>query len=140
MVAVQPVSYAPSNDPMYRAIRSLTAPDERILALVFTPASYLLADRLPMRKYYEYLPWEADYARAPLLGHERDLCVDLAATPPPIVYYDHWTVWNAIPASQFMPCVDAILSRLYLRHAAFPDLYVRRDRAAAGSSPNRGAL
>jgi hypothetical protein len=135
MAAVQPTSYAPWNDPMNRAIRSLTSPDERILALVFAPQIYLSADRLPMRKYYEYLPWEADYARAPLFGCDRDLCVDLAAAPPPVVYYDHWTVWTRYPASQFMPCVDAILSRLYVRHAEFPDLYVRRDRAAAGRPP-----
>jgi len=130
MLAVPPESYRPWDTPMYREIRSLTSSSERILVLVYSPTIYLFAGRPPMQKYRGYLPWEADYARAPLFGRERDLCVDLPANPPPVVYYDHLPVWGH-PTDQFMPCVDAILLRLYVRHAQFPDLYVRRDRATA---------
>lgn len=131
MITEPAASYAPQDDALSRTIRALVAPDERILVLVFRPEIYLRADRLPMRKYYEYLPWEAAYARAPRLGRDRDLCADLRADPPPVVYYDHWTVWDRYPVSSFMPCVDAILAERFTPHPSLPDLHVRNDRAAA---------
>jgi hypothetical protein len=130
IMASAPQSYARQDDPLSREIRALTAPDEPILMLVFEPHLYLWADRLPMRKYYEYLPWEADYAKAPLLGRDRDLCADLRSNPPPVIYHDHWTVWDRYPTASFMACVDDILAERYTRHPALRGLYVRNDRAA----------
>ncbi len=128
ILAVEPFHYAVSPLPDFVEIRRIVRPGERMLALVYSPPVYLWADRLPMRKYHEYLPWEADYARHPWFGQDRDLCVDLARDPPPLVYFDNWTVWDKYEPRAFMPCVIAILAERYERDPGFPLLYVRRDR------------
>lgn len=117
--------------PMFNEVRAIVRPDERVLALVYDPGFYLAVGRLPMAKYYEYLPWDADYAKTPWFGRDHDLCADLARSPPPLVYFDNWTVWNAFAPVDYMPCVLDILARTYKREADFPRLYIRNDRAVA---------
>ncbi len=130
IVAVPPYHYGLKHDALYNEIRRIAGPDERVLALVYNPEFFLSVGRLPMNKYHEYLPWEADYAKNPRFGQLRDLCVDLDQSPPPIVYFDDWKVWDKYAPEQFMPCVIRILADKYQRQVQFPDLYVRKDRAA----------
>ncbi|MBV9758436.1 MAG: hypothetical protein JO047_15420, partial [Alphaproteobacteria bacterium] len=114
--------------PMFRRVRAIVSPNERVLALVYDPGFYLAAGRLPIDKYYQYLPWDADYAKAPWFGRDHDLCADLARSPPPLIYFDDWKVWNTFAPEDYMPCVLDILARTYDRSAEFPKLYIRKDR------------
>ena len=131
ILASWPFHYLPDNQPISQEIRRIVGTDERFLALVYTPGLFLSSGRLPMAKYHEYLPWEADYARHPWGGHVRDLCADLSQTLPPLVSFDDWTVWDKYPPSEFMSCVLRTLAESYQRDTRFPSLYVRRDRAQA---------
>ena len=129
IVAVPPYHYGVEDNAVMDEIRRVVRPDERILVLVYDPIVPLSAGRLPMLKYHEYLPWEADYAKAPWFGRDRDLCVDLERAPPPLVYFDDWKVWGVYAPETFVPCLLPILATMYQREARFPTLYVRRDRA-----------
>jgi hypothetical protein len=120
-----------SEEPFFQKVRTAVGPEERVLALVYRPDFYFSADRLPMDRYYEYLPWDAEYARSPFPGAERDLCVDLARSPPPLIAFDNWKVWGAYAPADFMPCVLEILTKEYRRSSVTPTLtlYLRVDRA-----------
>ncbi len=113
--------------PVNSRIHQVLRPDERLLVLVYNPDFFLTAGYLPTRKFHEYLPWEADYARAPWFGRSRDLCADLIRSPPPLIVYDRWVVGGRWKPEEFMPCLDPLLKELY---AADPiaTLYIRRDR------------
>ncbi len=120
--------------PIYRRIRSILKPDERLLVLVYNPDFFLPAGFLPVRKYHEFLPWEADYARHPWFGYTRDLCTDLSASPPPVIVYEPWKVWDIWTPESFMRCVPDMLKKSYVADT-IPSLYIRRDRLTSGSSP-----
>jgi hypothetical protein len=131
MLRVPPIVIARSSDaPLFRKIRELVRPNERMLALVYRPDLYWAADRLPIDGYYMYSRKDAIYARSPWLGRPRDLCVTLRETPPPVIVFDDWQGGDGRP-EDYMPCVIHILEKSYLRSPDFPDLYVRQDRAAS---------
>jgi hypothetical protein len=123
-------SLAQSNDPWARSIRQVTAPDERILALPYWPDLYPLAGRLPMEHYGFYLPWDADYARHPVLGVTHDICADLPRDLPPVIYYNGWTVWGKYDPAKYMACLLPILADKYRPMPGAPYFYVRADRMA----------
>ncbi|KDE20740.1 hypothetical protein AZ09_04685 [Acetobacter aceti 1023] len=112
-------------------IHKYAAPDERILVLPYNPDVYIYANRLSMKKYHAYLPWEADYAAHPWHEYARDICVDLPRNEPPVIYYDHWVVWGSYPAETFMPCFLQVLAKDYTQMPHEPFVYVRNDRLAA---------
>jgi hypothetical protein len=130
MNAAPPFHYGVQQSALFDEIRRIVKPDQRLLVLVYDPMFFLSVGRLPMAKYHEYLPWDADYAKAPWFGHERDLCVDLARSPPPAVYFDDWKVWDAFAPEDYMPCVLRVLATHYDQSGQFPKLYVRMDIAA----------
>ncbi|MFT9366252.1 MULTISPECIES: hypothetical protein [Gluconobacter] len=111
-----------------KVIQKYSEPQERILVIPYNPDVYIYAGRLSMKKYHEYLPWEADYARHPWFGYERDLCVDLPANLPPVIYFDDYRVWGRWSAADYMPCVLKILARDYQRDPVEKSVYIRRDR------------
>ncbi len=115
------------HDPLSRRIRALTSPGDRILAIPYAPGIIEAASRLPIRKYHDYLPWEADYARHPWWGRKRDLCHDLPELRPVIIVFDDWAVWGRYRAADYMPCVLGILHRGYRPDPTLPRLWVRRD-------------
>jgi hypothetical protein len=129
IVGVAPYHYGEAHNAMLDEIRRVVRPDERLLVLVYDPTVALSAGRLPMRKYHEYLPWEADYAKSPWFGRDRELCSDIRRDPPPLIYFDDWKVWGAYAPENFVPCLFPILASMYQREAQFPVLYVRNDRA-----------
>lgn len=120
-----------SQAPLYAKIRALTDPTDRVLTLPYAPDISLASGRLPMDKYTVYLPWDADYAKAPWFGRDRDLCVDMKKTPPKLVYFNNWIVWDRYAMADYAPCVIAILAKDYIRQTDFPDLYLRRDHPAS---------
>lgn len=117
-----------SNNLIDQKIRQYAGPEERILVIPYNPNVYVEADRLPIRKYHDYLPWEADYAKHPVWGYERDICVDLPKNLPPVIYFDNWTVWGLWKPEQFMACVVQILQTQYDLLPGIPNVYVRKDR------------
>lgn len=111
-----------------KVIQKYSGPKERILVIPYNPDVYIYAGRLSMRKYHEYLPWEADYARHPWFGYKRDLCVDLSADLPPVIYFDDYRVWGRWSATDYMPCVLKVLAHDYQRDPVEKSVYIRRDR------------
>jgi hypothetical protein len=132
--------YAPiaarGEGPLFDAIRRLTRPDERILALVYRPEIYFGAGRRPIDRFYEYLPTDAIYARAPFFGEQRDLCAILETSPPKVIVFDNWAVWGIYKPIDYMPCLFKALAAKY-KHIPEPGdegaeaakLYVRNDLA-----------
>ncbi|WP_231875948.1 hypothetical protein [Gluconobacter japonicus] len=120
-----------SQDLTYQTIRKYASPDEGILVIPYNPDVYILADRLPMLKYHDYLPWEADYGHHPWAGQERDLCVDLPKYKPPVVYFDDWRVWGMWSLSDYAHCVTETLKNDYVKLPGFATLYVQKDRFAS---------
>ena len=118
--------------PLLDEVRRVTRPNERILALVYSPDSYFEAGRLPVDQFYAYLPMDAAYAKHPVLGQTRDLCTTLDRTPPPVILFDNWVVWGLYAPIDYMPCVIEALSRDYTYVAEPGDegqkLFVRNDR------------
>jgi hypothetical protein len=119
---------ARSNDPWAIRTRAATNPDERVLAVPFFPDLYLQAGRLPMKAYYIYLPWDADYGSHPMFGVTHDRCADLARGPPPVIRYDGWDVWGKYDPRSYMPCVVKFLADHYVLMPNETILYVRKDR------------
>jgi hypothetical protein len=131
ITALPALNLVQSEAPWARRLRQIVAPSEQILALPFRPNIYIEAGRLPMPGFDHYFPWDTDYARHPWLGHGRDICAAIRATPPPVIYDTDWVVWNRYAPKDYMPCVDALRAELYEKMLAEPPLYVRRDRVAA---------
>ena len=130
-IETQPLSsLAVNNGPLQQRIRQALRPGDRLLVLVYEPSVFLTTGVLPMRQFHEYLPWEADYARAPWFGRKRDLCATLAHEHPPAIVYQPWTVWGLYPPESFMPCVPPLLASDYVADPV-PTLFVRRDRVPA---------
>ena len=125
--------------PVLRTLRAALRPGERMMALVYSPTIFLNAGVLPVRGFHEYLPWEADYARHPIAGRSRDLCVTLAADPPPVIWYDAWVVEGRWPPPSFIPCLTRVLAERYVPDASNGQLFIRTDRvgqAHAGILPS----
>ena len=130
----QPASQLASRQggPLFDEVRRVTRPNERILALVYSPDSYFAAGRLPVDQFYAYLPMDAAYAKHPMLGQTRDLCTTLDRIPPPVILFDNWVVWGLYAPIDYVPCVIEALSRDYTYVAEPGDkgqkLFVRNDR------------
>ena len=121
----------PLDTAFFDKVRTVARPGEPVLALVFWPEFYWAADRPSMNGYYEYMPWDAAYAKSPWFGRKRDICVDLAKSPPPVVAFDNWKVWDTYAPADYMPCVLRILATKYRQSAEDPRLYFRLDRMDA---------
>ena len=72
-------------DPIVVEIQRLVHPGETILALPFMPAYCITAQRLPASADIYYLPFQAEYDRAPILGRVVDLCGDIERVRPPVI-------------------------------------------------------
>lgn len=125
--------------PVFRTLRAALQPGERMMSLVYSPTIFLNAGVLPVRRFHEYLPWEADYARHPIAGRSRDLCVTLAADPPPVIWYDAWVVGGQWSPTSFIPCITRVLAEHYVPDPLNDQLFIRTDRvkqAHDGTSPS----
>ena len=108
-----------------------------MLVLPFQPPIYQIAGRLPVSGYYDYLPWDADYAKNPWFGLKRDLCVDLPKLNPPVIVYNAWIVWGRYDPEHYMPCVLRYLRENYVPAPGADTFYVRRDRLEAWNAALR---
>lgn len=111
-----------------KLIQKYAKPNQRILVIPYNPIMYIYANRLPIKKYHAYLPWEADYAKHPWNGYDRDICKDLPIEKPPvIVYYDNAVIWRKYPVQKYMPCVSDFVKKEYIQMPAYYFIYVRKD-------------
>jgi hypothetical protein len=124
-ILATPSNLGESDISIFARIRDLTKPDDRILAVPFSPDVYMAAHRLPMDGYHYYMPWDAVYAQSPWFGKRRDFCGDVAKTPPQLIYFDHVAVWDHWPMEVYAPCFIEYLNKHYKRQTDFPNLYVR---------------
>ncbi|MDG6095198.1 hypothetical protein LOC54_08795 [Acetobacter sp. AN02] len=123
MMSLPPISpYRRAEWPEFVRIRELAGADGRILALPFRPEVYLAADRLPPDRYYEYLPWDAIYARRPYPGEERDICRDLQRLKPAVIIYRPWKT-DMYPPGSYLGCVLSLLRADYREDPDFSGIY-----------------
>ena len=120
------------NDPLYGEVRRLVPPGETMLAMPFWPGAYINAERLPASGQYYYIPFQAEYDRAPVLGAAIDFCGDIERNKPKAI-----VMLGAKPGSSgdlltYKPCFGEILKRDYRGKPEFglfedqPVLYQRR--------------
>jgi hypothetical protein len=120
-----------SDDRQHRLVRDLLRPDERFLAVVYAPAIYLWADRLPASNLFYYLPVLAKYAARPVAGYRFDLCRDFAAARPKIVFFLDRIGDGRYGFADYEPCVHAAIVADYVPLPWAPEYHVRRDIVAA---------
>jgi hypothetical protein len=111
------------SSPLTDRIRAILGPEDRFLALVYQPDLYWAADRLPIPGFFAYLPWDAAYARSPWFNRPHDLCVSLSETPPKLIVFDDWKVWDRYMPRDYMPCLLDILAEHYRLNPDVPTLY-----------------
>jgi len=125
------------NDPLFAELRRLIPPGETLLAMPFWPVAYINAERLPASGQYYYIPLQAEYDRAPVLGASLDFCGDILRNRPRAMI-----ILSARPGSPgdlltYKPCFGEILNRDYVARPEFggseaqPTLWQRRDTLPA---------
>ncbi len=134
---------SPSDAPLFRLIRRITRPEQRILALPYHPRFYLLAGRMPIDGYYAYFRWDADYAQEPWFGRPHDLCTALGKTLPAVISVAEVGVWGYRPRS-YVPCLADILRTRYTQDKAMSgndgDLYILDGFVLGDHQPDNPAF
>jgi hypothetical protein len=132
----------PAYDRIVAAVRSCTAPEDRVLALPCAPRFYLDAARAPATPSVFYLPWQEAWPP------QRAATMDaLERLPPKVVLIRDPEVWG-IPWTRYGRDVDARLKSARYAEAASagapsgPDLLllVRPDAAPAFAACAAGVL
>jgi hypothetical protein len=116
-----------SHDPLYQQIRALDPAGAPILALPYEPDVYLFSARLPMRGYFQYFPWDADYARHPWAHYRHDICQDLPQSPPALIYLIRSDFPFLGTDGHYLDCVVSYIARHYRPSKRYNGLYVRSD-------------
>jgi hypothetical protein len=106
-------------------VQALVPEGEPILALIWSPHWYLQTGRPPALGQYYYLPWQAAYAREPVLDRRLDLCRDLAVAPPKVLVWDQAPLWDKYALVDFEPCVIEHMQRDYMAVSGTP-LLIRK--------------
>lgn len=107
------VAMKPSEDPIYKFVRSLTRKEGDFLSLTFYPDAYLKADRLPASGNLYYSIMQADYYRHPVFGYRIDLCADIRERRPAVIWLFNWRMWREYSIDEDEPCVLSIISAAY---------------------------
>lgn len=124
--------YRPSEDLMSRKVRSLVPQDEAVLALPYFPEFYWMTDRMPPKKFYEYLPWDAVWAKKHARGFSRDLCASLDVDRPKLIYY-HSGSEKLFSNTDYYNCIKNKLATYYVPVVGSGPLYLRRDNRDAAT-------
>ncbi len=126
--------------PVVSTLQQLISPREPVLSIPYWPEFYWNLDRMPMAEFYEYLPWDAKYAKSPWWGRKRDLCITLKESPPPLIGVMNLPIKGISSIWSYIPCLSGILASTYRPLPIYPYLYLRRDRFPAPDSPLATAL
>lgn len=121
------VDMKPEQSRTYDLLRLITPKESKILALPFNPQVYIKADRLPASGHYYYLPWQAAYNQASLLGYKIDLCKDIVTNRPTVIWFDNWSVWGKYTIDQYEPCVFKLIKENYVQINGDNPFHVRSD-------------
>ncbi len=103
----------PSEDKIYKLIRSHTKNNSDFLALVFRTEFYIKADRIPISGNYYYLPWQAAYNKASINNYKIDLCDDLEKKSPSVILFDNWKVWDKYSIDSYESCITKFINDNY---------------------------
>lgn len=114
---------------IYEFVRSITTKDDKVLSLIFNPSFYIKTGRLPASGHYYYFPWQAAYNRRSILDYKIDICQDIAANRPAVIWFDNWRVWGGYAIGMYEPCVPALIKSRYTCHSGERNLYIRNDIA-----------
>lgn len=117
----------PSEDLGFKFIRSMSAPNSDVLALIFNPGFYIKADRRPASGHYYYLPWQAAYNKSAVDGYKIDICQDIKDRRPSVIWFDNWKVWDKYSIDQYEPCVPEIINQKYVHVKGAGPIFLRVD-------------
>lgn len=122
------VDQKPEQDGIYGFIRSITNNEDKILSLIFNPSIYVKIGRLPASGHYYYLPWQAAYNHASVLDYKIDICKDIIANKPSVIYFYYQKVWGKYVIDEYEPCIVDLIKNRYSRLPG-GNFYIRNDIA-----------
>jgi hypothetical protein len=122
------VDQKPEQGGIYDFIRSITKNEDKILSLIFNPSIYIKIGRLPASGHYYYLPWQAAYNHASVLDYKIDICKDIIANKPSVIYFYYQKVWGKYAIDKYEPCIIDLIKNRYSRLPG-GNFYIRNDIA-----------
>lgn len=122
----------PGSEPIYQFIRSITKRRNDLLVLNYGALIYIKADRLPASGNLFYLPWQAEYDRAPIDGYRIDICGDLRDRRPAVIWLLNRRIFgNASYPSrsldEYEPCVLSFVTENYRPLGFGSPWHIRKD-------------
>jgi len=121
------VSMKPESDPFYDFVRSLTRKEGDFLVLDFHPGLYVKTDRLPASGNLYYFTMQADYYRNPIWGYKIDICADIRARRPAVIWFFNWRMWGLYSIDEYEPCILSLISEGYTAMSPGSPWLLRND-------------
>lgn len=107
-------------------VDAYTKPGDRVISYSFNNFDYLAAHRLPASSHFFFLPWQADYNRAPVLGIHTDPCKEVPAYRPKFVQIDRRPIFGKYAWEAYGGCIEDMLARDYVPLSG-TIIYARKD-------------
>lgn len=120
------VPFHPVPGPMQSVVMKESSPNDRFLAMIFTPHHYITTGLMPASGHYYYLPWQAAYNKKPFMGVKIDLCRDIERVAPRFIMYDAWRVWGEYDPADYEPCLPKVIAERYEKDSGVEYLYRRK--------------
>jgi hypothetical protein len=119
-------SMRPSDESIYRWVRSMTREQGDFLVLSYNATVYFAANRLPASGNLYYSPMQAEYMRKPKWGYKIDLCADIRTRLPAVIWLFNWRMWNRWSLDEYEPCVLELVVEHY-KQLSFGSPWLVRD-------------
>jgi len=117
----------PEQTPIYRFIRSIAKKEDDLLVLPFHPGGYVKADRLPTSGNLYYSNLQAEYNRNAVLGYRLDICGDIRAHRPSVIWLFNWRWWDISSLDEHEPCVLSLITQGYKPLTFDSPWHIRND-------------
>ncbi len=114
----------------FNLLRTIVGPDEKVQQFPYDLLFYIKIDRLPASGNYYYLPWQDKYFQDPISGYKIDVCSDMEAKLPKIIYYFKSAIWG-YPTSSYLSCIEKLLETKYLPTSIVKNVWIRADITAS---------
>ena len=121
------VSMKPGQDSIDRFISAITKSDGDILALPWHAAVYVKTDRTPASGNINYWSKQAEYYRNPVDGYKIDVCADLAARKPTVIWFFNLRMSADGSIDEYEPCVLTFITGGYAPLRLNSPWYIRKD-------------